>query len=150
VLSRWAAIGTGATSWVRDACDTAETRRRRGGTAERIAEVALGQPLGQPPTEVLDALADYVAITAGASGAPTVALRVFADSGTEALATGVRFAQRSGGFVNASATMHRMLLLLDSWEVDTSEHRRRLDHAESVEQAIGVMGEPAMAGVSTA
>ena len=40
--------------------------------------------------------------------------------GADAMAA-VKFAQRSGGFVNASATMQRMLLLLDSWEVDSSD-----------------------------
>jgi hypothetical protein len=75
-----------------------------------------------------------------------VALRVFAHPGTEALAI----------FVSASATMQRMLLLLllllllASWDVNTSGHRRRLDRAESVERAIGAMGELATAGVSTA
>jgi aspartate aminotransferase len=119
VLSQWAAEGSGATSWVRDAYDAALAKRGRA----RVAEVALGQPLGQPPAAVLEALsravaerwpgrfaympnlgypelreraaldcglaglgADCVAITAGASGALTVALRVFADPGTEALA----------------------------------------------------------------
>src|SRR5438309_1422685 len=127
VLSQWAAEGSGATSWIRGAYDAAQARRGRGRAVgrvtERIAEVALGQPLGQPPAAVLEALeravaerwpgrfaylsdlgypelreraalecdlpglgGECVAITAGASGALTVALRVFADPGTEALA----------------------------------------------------------------
>ena len=322
MLSQWASEGSGATSWVRDAYDAAQARRGRG----RVAEVALGQPLGQPPQAVLDALAravaerwpgrfaympnlgypelreraalecglpglgaDCVAITAGASGALTVALRAFADPGTEALAispvfpeyalycraagvrlvsvpsrpdftldldaleqaltertrvlflntpnnptgrvlsdpeltrlaellerhwgrtgrrvvvladevyrkvvytgrpaptalfhypatavarsfskdlglagerigylalhpelargsamAGVKFAQRAGGFVNASATMQRMLLLLDSWEVDLSEHLRRRDHAVKRLRAAGLAVEPPDAGL---
>src|SRR5207253_9226947 len=47
-------------------------------------------------------------------------------AGGDAMAA-VKFAQRAGGFVNASATMQRMLVLLGSWEVDTSEHLRRRD-----------------------
>jgi aspartate aminotransferase len=326
VLSQWAADGSGATSWVRDAYDAALARHERGKAAETVAEVALGQPLGQPPAAVLDALSravaerwpgrfgympnlgypelreraalecglpglgtDRVAITAGASGALTLALRVFADPGMEALAispvfpeyglycraagvrlvsvppgpgfaldlgalqraltartrvlflntpnnptglvlsdqelaqlaellerhsrrtgrrvviladevyrklvyTGLRaptalshypatavarsfskdlglagerigylalhpdlgggevmaavkFAQRSGGFVNASATMQRMLLLLDSWEVDTSEHRRRRDQAVERCRAVGLDVERPDAGL---
>jgi aspartate aminotransferase len=326
VLSQWAAEGSGATSWIRDAYDAALSRRRRGWVAEEVAEVALGQPLGQPPAAVLDALsravaerwpgrfaympnlgypelreraalecglpglgADCVAVTAGASGALTLALRVFADPGMEALAispvfpeyglycraagvrlvpvppgpgfsldvaaveralttrtrvlflntpnnptgrvlsspelaalaevleeharrTGgrvviladevyrklvyagepaptalshypatavarsfskdlglagerigylalhpdlggadamaaVKFAQRSGGFVNASATMQRMLLFLDSWEVDTSEHLRRRDRAVEHCRAAGLEVEPPDAGL---
>ena len=322
MLSQWAAEGSGATSWVRDAYDAAQARRGRG----RVAEVALGQPLGQPPDAVLDALAravaerwtgrfaympnlgypelreraalecglpglgaECVAITAGASGALTVALRAFADPGTEALAisplfpeyglycraagvrlvsvrsrpdfsldlgaferaltertrvlflntpnnptgrvlsdaelaglaelldrhalrtgrrvviladevyrklvytgkrpatalshypatavarsfskdlglagerigylglhpelahgsamAGVKFAQRSAGFVNASATMQRMLLLLDSWEVDVSEHVRRRDHAVERCRSAGLEVEPPDAGL---
>ena len=326
MLSQWAADGSGATSWVRDAYDTALARRGRGKVAGKIAEVALGQPLGQPPAAVLDALSravaerwpgrfaympnlgypdlraraalecgipglggDCVAITAGASGALTVALRVFADPGMEALATsplfpeyalycraagvrlvvapsrpdfspdlgaieraltartrvlflntpcnptgrvlsdaelrglaellerharrsgrhvvvladevyrklvypgrrvasalahypatavarsfskdlglagerigylalhpelagtaamaGVKFAQRAGGFVNASATMQRMLMLLDSWEVDTSEHLRRRDQAVGRCRSVGLEVTPPDAGL---
>jgi aspartate aminotransferase len=322
MLSQWAAEGSGTTSWVRDAYDAAQARRGRG----RVAEVALGQPLGQPPDAVLDALAravaerwtgrfaympnlgypelreraalecglpglgaECVAITAGASGALTVALRAFADPGTEALAisplfpeyrlycraagvrlvsvqsrpdfsldlgaleraltgrtrilflntpnnptgrvlsdpelaglaelldrhvrrtgrrvviladevyrklvytgkrpptvlshypatavarsfskdlglagerigylglhpelargsamAGVKFAQRAAGFVNASATMQRMLLLLDSWEVDVSEHVRRRDHAVERCRSAGLEVEPPDAGL---
>jgi aspartate aminotransferase len=128
VLSQWAAEGGGATSWVRDAYDVAQARPGR----SEIAEVALGQPLGQPPDAVLAALAravaerwpgrfaympnlgypelreraalecglpglgaDCVAITAGASGALTVALRAFADPGTEALAIAPLFPEYS-------------------------------------------------------
>ena len=61
MLSQWAAEGSGATSWVRDAYDAAQARRKRGRSAEKVAEVALGQPLGQPPAAVLDALSRAVA-----------------------------------------------------------------------------------------
>jgi len=326
VLSQWAAEGSGATSWVRDAYDAALAGRGRGKVTGMIAEVALGQPLGQPPAAVLDALSravaerwpgrfaympnlgypelreraalecglpglggDCVAITAGASGALTVALRAFADPGTEALAispvfpeyglycraagvrlvpvpsrpdfsldlaaveraltgrtrvlflntpnnptgrvlseaelaglaglldrhvrrsgrqiviladevyrklvypgksattvlshypatavarsfskdlglagerigylalhpelaagdamAGVKLAQRAGGFVNASATMQRMLALLDSWEVDTSEHLRRRDQVVERCRSAGLEVTPPDAGL---
>jgi aspartate aminotransferase len=60
---------------------------------------------------------------------------------------GVKFAQRAGGFVNASATMQRMLLLLDSWEVDVSEHLRRRDHAVKRLRSAGLAVEPPDAGL---
>jgi aspartate aminotransferase len=60
---------------------------------------------------------------------------------------GVKFAQRAGGFVNASATMQRMLLLLDSWEVDVSEHLRRRDHAVERLRSAGLEVEPPDAGL---
>jgi aspartate aminotransferase len=61
--------------------------------------------------------------------------------------SGIKVAQRSAGFVNASATMQRMLLFLDSWEVDVSEHVRRRDHAVEQCRSAGLEVEPPDAGL---
>lgn len=42
---------------------------------------------------------------------------------------GLELCQRALGFVNAPATMQRMLLQLDSWEVDLQPFQERRDHA---------------------
>ena len=42
---------------------------------------------------------------------------------------GIELCQRALGFVNAPATMQRMLLHLDNWEVDLQPFRERRDHA---------------------
>jgi len=51
---------------------------------------------------------------------------------------GLEVCQRALGFVNAPATLQRMLLHLDSWEVDVAPFRARRDHAVQCAQDAGL------------
>jgi aspartate aminotransferase len=107
---------------------------------------AVYRRLVYPPHRHLNAMEFYDATVLarsfskdlGLAGERIGYLAVHPELGDRQVQRGLELCQRALGFVNAPATMQRMLFHLDSWEVDVRPFQERRDHAVQCAQDAGL------------
>jgi aspartate aminotransferase len=114
-----------------------EAHRRRGGRRIVLLVDAVYRRLVYPPGTHLNAMEFYDATVLarsfskdlGLAGERIGYLAVHPALCDAQVQRGLELCQRALGFVNAPATMQRMLMHLDSWDVDLQPFQERRDHA---------------------
>jgi len=123
-----------------------EEHRRRSGRRVVLIVDAVYRRLVYPPHQSLNAMEFYGATVLarsfskdlGLAGERIGYLAVHPELADVEVQRGLELCQRALGFVNAPATMQRMLLHLDSWDVDLQPFRERRDHAVRCAQDAGL------------
>jgi aspartate aminotransferase len=108
-------------------------------TGRRVVLIvdAVYRRLVYPPARHLNAMEFYDATVLarsfskdlGLAGERIGYLALHPELGDTQVQRGIELCQRALGFVNAPATMQRMLLHLDNWDVDLQPFQERRDHA---------------------
>ena len=114
-----------------------DAHRSRTGRRVVLIVDAVYRRLVYPPNRDLNAMQFYDATVLarsfskdlGLAGERIGYLAVHPELADQQVMRGLELCQRALGFVNAPATMQRMLLHLDSWEVDLRPFQERRDHA---------------------
>jgi len=114
-----------------------QTHRRRTGRRVVLIVDAVYRRLVYAPARDLDVMATYDATVLarsfskdlGLAGERIGYLALHPELSDTQTQRALEVCQRALGFVNAPATMQRMLLHLDSWDVDIAPFQERRDHA---------------------
>jgi aspartate aminotransferase len=117
--------------------DMLRAHRMRTGRRVVLIVDAVYRRLVYPPARHLNAMEFYDATVLarsfskdlGLAGERIGYLALHPELGDTQVQRGIELCQRALGFVNAPATMQRMLLHLESWDVDLQPFQERRDHA---------------------
>ena len=114
-----------------------DAHRERTGRRVVLVVDAVYRNLVYPPAYPVNAMTYYDATVVarsfskdlGLAGERIGYLAVHPEMADAQVMRGLELCQRALGFVNAPATMQRMLLHLESWEIDLAPFQERRDHA---------------------
>lgn len=131
------------------------THRKRTGRRVVLIVDAVYRRLLYPPAPHVNAMHHYDATVLarsfskdlGLAGERIGYLAVHPELCDVQVQRGIELCQRALGFVNAPATMQRLLLHLDSWDVDLEPFRERRDHAVRCAREAGLDVEAPQGGL---